>query len=189
MFLLVSSPSHLPNPQQCGPHDEPCGPGNQQCPSAGPRAAAPRFHIKDAYCDENDPNFPFYDPETGLYHLFYQAHLARPGPNVPSFAGPVIGHVVSHNLVHWARLPVALWNGPEWFDEVAVFTGSATVVDGQPVLVYPGVCRKGVHEGCLTGFTYAMAVASNTSDPLRSELLQLRTERHISCSSSKCMGP
>ena len=46
------------------------------------------------------------------------------------------------DLVRWARLPVALWNGPEWHDEVAVYTGSATIDSdtGTPFLVYPGKC-------------------------------------------------
>ena len=88
----------------------------------------------------------------------------RPGPGVPRYAGPVIGHVVSSDLVHWARLPVALWNGPDWYDEVAIFTGSTTIVDGKPVLIYPGLCNKGT-VGCTTGFNYAQARPANLSDP------------------------
>jgi hypothetical protein len=29
----------------------------------------PKFHVKDLTCDENDPNFPFYDEVHGMYHL------------------------------------------------------------------------------------------------------------------------
>ena len=37
--------------------------------------------------------------------LFYQDHLG-----IPPHAGPVFGHVVSRDLVHWARVGVGIWN-------------------------------------------------------------------------------
>ena len=120
----------------------------------------PKFHIKDLTCDENDPNFPFYDEVHGMYHLMYQDHLCI----APGF-GPDIGHVVSRDLVHWTHLPVSIWNDKP-YDEVAIFTGSATVVDGKPFIVYPGLCTKGGDfEGCITGTNYAQAVPADASDP------------------------
>ena len=44
--------------------------------------------------------------------------------------------------MHFAQLPVALWNDHP-FDEVGVYTGSATVVGGRVQLLYPGLCKRG----------------------------------------------
>ena len=143
--------------------DGPCGPGNEMCRAPGP--GGPALHVSDLTCYENDPNFPFFDPLHELYHLFYQDHLAEPQGGVGQ--GPVIGHVVSADLVHWARLPVALWNDQP-YDRVAIYTGSATLVDGVPTLVYPGLCDSALWKGgCDTGTVAAIAVPANhSSDPL-----------------------
>ena len=69
----------------------PCGPPCQQCGAAFP-PSSPMFHIRDNTCGINDPNFPFWDPLHGLYHLFYQDHLAEEQGG--DGQGPVIGHVV-----------------------------------------------------------------------------------------------
>ena len=140
--------------------------------SAGPPQdpnARPKFHVKDLTCDENDPNFPFYDEVHGMYHLMYQDHVCiAPGH------GPDIGHVVSRDFVHWAHLPVSIWNDKP-YDNEAIFTGSASVIDGKPFIVYPGLCNKkdyppatdgGARDGCITGTNYAQAVPANPSDPL-----------------------
>ena len=136
----------------------PCGPSHQQC---GPLfEAAPQFHVMDKSCGENDPNGPFYDPVHGLYHLFYQDHLAiDPGK------GPDWGHAVSHDFVHWAHLPVAIWNDKP-YDRNAIYTGSATIVDGKPVIVYPGLCFSNEYPNCNTGTLLAVAVPEDPSDPL-----------------------
>ena len=93
-------------------------------------------------CDMNDPNGPFFDAAHGVYHVFYQDHLWAPMPDdVPTGReGPVWGHAVSRDMVHWAHMPVGLWNGDGWYDMHGLYTGSATLVDGLPVLVFPGVC-------------------------------------------------
>ena len=41
-------------------------------------------------------------------------------------------------MVHWTHLPVALWND-RWWDYTAVFSGSATIVDGEIIIMYPGI--------------------------------------------------
>ena len=94
-----------------------------------------------------------------MYHLFYQFPIAIPGGH-----GPVIGHVASRDMVRWTRLPVALWNDKYW-DRDAVYTGSATIVNGRPVLLYPGKCARDQAPGCSTGFNYAIALPANMSDP------------------------
>lgn len=43
------------------------------------------------------------------------------------------------------------------YDRQAIFTGSATVVDGKPFIVYPGLCTKDEFAGCITGTNYAQA--------------------------------
>ena len=57
-----------------------------------------------------------------MYHLMYQDHLIIPSPGA---FGPDIGHVISRDLVHWARLPVSIWND-EPYDENGIWTGSTT---------------------------------------------------------------
>ena len=74
---------------------------------------------------------------------------------------------------------MAIWND-EWYDAVAVFSGSTTVVDGKPVIIYPGLCTKkhcphGGHCPCsgfagtnptsTYGSTYNAAVPANLADP------------------------
>jgi len=147
----------------------PCGPGNDICTVGSPTRFV--FHLSDVACDINDPNGPFYDPVHKVYHNFYQDHLAEANPvGMKAGAGPDWGHWVSRDFLHWARLPVAIWND-KWFDNAAIFTGSTTIVDGKPVIVYPGRCTGGPKgspeaEACSTGFTYSVAVPADPSDPL-----------------------
>ena len=140
----------------------PCGPDYEQCRK--PFHDAPRFHIMDPSCLMNDPNAPVYDATHGMYHVFFQKHLAIPGG-----AGPVYGHVVSRDLVRWARLPVAIWNDQP-YDSVAVYSGSATVLpDGTVAQIYPGVCNKSdalTWPNCSTGVNLNLALPANRSDPL-----------------------
>jgi hypothetical protein len=93
---------------------------------------------------------PVFDPVHKFYHVFYQKHVARPEPGAqPGTSlsdGPVWGHWVSKDLVTWAQLPVAIWN-TEPYDQVAIYTGSSTVVDGKVAIVYPGLCQRG-HAQC-----------------------------------------
>lgn len=135
----------------------PCGPAHQQC---GPIFGqdTPQFHVRDASCAENDPNGPFY--WNGAYHHFYQDHISiAPG------RGPDWGHAISSDLVTWAHLPVAIWNDQP-YDSVAIYTGSATLVDDKPVIVYPGLCTKDQWAGCVTGTLLAIALPEDLSDPL-----------------------
>ena len=109
LSLSLALPRALADTNTCsatpgGPLAGPCRAGNEFCgPAFG--ADTPRVHIQDVSCGENDPNFPLYDPLHKLYHHFWQAHLATPPGH-----GPDIGHAVSADLVHWAHLPVAVWN-------------------------------------------------------------------------------
>ncbi len=119
--------------------------------------------MRDESCGINDPNFPFFDPVHKLYHHFYQDHLCEDQGG--KGAGPVIGHVVSSDMVDWARLPVALWNDHP-YDSVAIYSGSATFVNGVPMLVYPGLCEPRAWPQCQTGTVLATAVPADLNDAL-----------------------
>ncbi len=93
----------------------------------------PQFHFSPRQHWTNDPNGLVY--LDGEYHLFFQFN-----PLGDKWGHMSWGHAVSHDLVHWSELPVAL---PEQ-NGIMIFTGS-TVVDhknssgfckgGQPCLV------------------------------------------------------
>ena len=148
----------------------PCGPGNDRCNAAHPFAsysATPAFHIQDDSCCENDPNGPCYDEKHGVFHLFFQKHLGH----------IAWGHVVSRDLTHWARMPVAIWNS-EPYDGQAIFSGSCmnSVPGFDPpggtgggsgmVAIYPGVCTANSSVSCRYGTTVNLAWPANASDPL-----------------------
>ena len=150
----------------CG--SQPCGPSNQVCASSGSVHYAPpktryTFHLTDASCGIGDPNGPFFDPLHQIYHLFHQDSLALPHAS----RGGVIGHWASRDFLHWTQLPVALWND-KWYDYVAVWSGSVTVVNGTPHFIYPGKCAgDGVENPSCRGFTYNLAVPQDhENDPL-----------------------
>ena len=69
---------------------------------------------------------------------------------------------MSHDLIKWAHLSVAIWN-TEWFDNLAIYTGSATYVNGIPTIVYAAV---GKLADAAYAFSYGLAVPCNRSDPL-----------------------
>ena len=140
-----------------------CSPKCQLCGPAFGRNT-PQFHIADATCGENDPNFPLYDARHSLYHHFWQAHLAEDQNGVGQ--GPDIGHAVSADMVTWAHLPIAVWNDAP-YDNVAIYTGSATIVNGIPTMVYPGLCTKRDWANCSTGTLLAVAIPDDhANDPL-----------------------
>eukprot|EP01052_Picozoa_sp_SAG31_P039954 SAG31_NODE_5666_length_2394_cov_1.342919_1_plen_672_part_10 len=161
------------------PHGDlsPCSQDNQIC---GPMAFKYTFHLSDQHgCGLNDPNGPFFDPIHGMYHLMYQDHLALPQPGQgSSLTGPSWGHWASRDLATWTQLPVAIWND-QWWDAAAVYSGSATVVDGKPVVIYPGLYAPSPSPPVDSAWvdydvrvdhdtrqhSYAMAVPANLSDP------------------------
>ena len=105
----------------------PCGPAAQRCSQTGwPAEDRPVYHVKDLTCGESDPNGPFWDAKHGMYHLFYQVSpVSLANAAVPNGGGPLWGHAVSRNLIHFAHMPVAMWND-RWYDDVALFSGSAS---------------------------------------------------------------
>ena len=60
-------------------------------------------------------------------------------PSGPVWGSPYWAHVMSHDLAHWHRQPVALIPDAP-YDIDGVFSGSASLrPDGQPVILYTGV--------------------------------------------------
>lgn len=54
------------------------------------------------------------------------------------WGAPTWGHVVSSDLAHWQQLPAAL-QPDTVYDNNGVFSGSATIVSGTPILLYTGL--------------------------------------------------
>eukprot|EP01084_Bolivina_argentea_P045373 83524_1 len=71
-----------------------------------------------------DMSGPFYDANTKLYHI------------MPDITQPLQwGHAISTDLLHWKNLPIAITN-TESYDKGGVFTGSVTIVNGEPIAMY-----------------------------------------------------
>ena len=173
VLLSLASCRAFPGPTTTTCLNGPCGPGNEVCGKPFGKDA-PQYHLMDQHgCGENDPSGPVFDPVHGVIHHFYQIHLAAPPGR-----GPDYGHFVSKDFVHWAPLPVAIWNGldssvwpprPTPYDNEAIYTGSAVVVDGAGpggkgpgvIQIYPGLCNKKDWPGCETGTLLAQAVPAD----------------------------
>ena len=127
----------------------------------------------------NDPNGIVFDPVHGVFHNMYQKWAAAPSP---PYRPRVYGHFVSRDLVHWARMPVAIWNGLDVstgkrtaYDNEAIFSGAAAVIPGFApdgkgpgvVQIYPGECAQSSRTPCKAGVTVNAAVpADYAKDPL-----------------------
>ena len=136
-------------------------PGEGEIGGSGGNSMLPAYSLSRSPPFSKSTPHAVYDPMHKLYHHFWQAHLST-----PPGGGPDIGHAVSADLVHWAHLPVAVWNDQP-YDNVAIYTGSATIVNGVPTMVYPGLCNKADWPACGTGTLLAVAVPDDhTGDAL-----------------------
>ena len=90
----------------------------------------PKYHITAEKNWINDPNglVKF----KGQYHVFMQHH-----PYSLVWGPMHWAHVVSDDLLHWKRLPIALTPGDE-FDKDGCFSGSAIVIDERLYVAYTG---------------------------------------------------
>ncbi|XP_078166248.1 beta-fructofuranosidase, insoluble isoenzyme 7-like [Carex rostrata] len=72
----------------------------------------------------------------GLYHFFYQYNTKG-----PLWGNMAWGHSVSTDLVNWEALDIAL-DRTDPFDINGCFSGSVTIVHGEPVILYTGIDAK-----------------------------------------------
>lgn len=88
------------------------------------------FHATPEVGLLNDPNglIEYH----GKYHLFYQWN-----PQACTHDHKSWGHMVSEDLIHWERLPVALVPSEE-YDKDGIYSGSAVEKDGVLYLFYTG---------------------------------------------------
>ena len=91
----------------------------------------PSYHIAAPSGWINDPNgLCFYN---GEYHVFYQHH-----PYDVKWGPMHWGHVVSKDLAHWKRLPIAIAPDKTYESNGGCFSGSAIEKDGKLYLMYTG---------------------------------------------------
>ena len=97
------------------------------------KTVRPKFHVCGEEGGINDPNgLVFYK---GRYHAFYQHY-----PHDVHWGPMHWGHVVSDDLVHWERLPHALYPDEK---EDGCFSGSAVVWQDKLWLMYTGFTENG----------------------------------------------
>ncbi|CAN1333327.1 Acid beta-fructofuranosidase [Linum perenne] len=90
----------------------------------------------------------------GWYHFFYQYN-----PNAAVWGDIVWGHAVSHDLIHWLHLPLAMV-ADQWYDVNGVWTGSATILpNGNVVMLYTGSTNESVQ-------VQNLAYPADPTDPL-----------------------
>ena len=118
----------------------------------------PRFHPKNArpLAHNNDANAPF--EYAGIHHLFMQANF--PGVRNWTVGAIGLGHLASRDLATWVVAPPALvpghWGGdiggvgkPAGNATEGYYSGSATIVNGEPRIIIPAVFFKPEdHHGC-----------------------------------------
>ncbi|KAI3975365.1 hypothetical protein MKX01_004452 [Papaver californicum] len=111
------------------------------------------YHFQPAKNWMNDPNAPMI--YNGIYHLFYQW----------STSGAVWGdivwaHATSTDLVNWMHHKIAMVPS-EPFDILGVWSGSATFVQGKPIIQYTGIIESNQWNYQVQD----MAVPKKLSDP------------------------
>jgi beta-fructofuranosidase len=117
----------------------------------------PEYHYLPPANWINDPNGLI--EWNGAYHLFYQYNPAG------GFHGTIHwGHAVSHDLVRWRDLPIALAPIPGSPDAGGCWSGCAVDDNGLPTLVYTGVFPQAV---CLaTGSADLVTWAKHPANPV-----------------------
>ena len=108
----------------------------------------PQYHLLPAHNWMNDPNAPIFF--RGRYHMFHQYN-----PQAAVWGNMNWAHATSLDMIHWQHQPIALSPTAGGPDRDGVFSGSAVLDHGQPVVIYTGVAppasegeatlRDGVH--------------------------------------------
>ena len=131
--------------------------GTIHCDSSDPSRTG--FHFQPAahpteYSVMNDPNGIFRD-HRGLFHMFAQFRYTNASFAEAQPSGVGWLHAVSLDSLAWTHLPMALIPQAPW-ECGGIFSGSATWVEGQPVLAYAVECNEAI----------GLALPANASDPL-----------------------
>jgi beta-fructofuranosidase len=92
----------------------------------------PLAHLRPVTGWTNDPIGPLR--WHGRLHLFHQYN-----PHAGEWDRPHWGHLVTDDLVHWQRRPIALSPGPGGADADGCYSGCVVVDGEQAVMVYTGV--------------------------------------------------
>jgi beta-fructofuranosidase len=93
----------------------------------------PQYHFTAPANWLNDPNGLIQ--WRGEFHLFYQHN-----PYSPLSATKHWGHAVSHDLIHWSDLPIALAPTADSYDADGIYSGCTVDDSGTPSILYSGVC-------------------------------------------------
>ena len=154
-------PSPPPGPP-APPHPKPPPP-----PPLPPSDQRPRFHFQPTLDATNDIQGPFYDPRHGLYHMGFAWHVN--GTAGIGSAPNRWWHQVSKDLAHWQIVSTtpdrAMLKPGTPYDDLAVMTGSVTVVDGVPKALFS--CRGTENKAMnWSSATVALAQPADLSDPL-----------------------
>jgi sucrose-6-phosphate hydrolase SacC (GH32 family) len=111
-----------------------------------------QFHVRPTDNWVNDPCGPFYDPQHKLYHISMQYN-----PGAAVWGNMSWAHFTSSEMVHWQSAGLAMVPS-EPYDSAGVFTGSVTMVDGEPTVVYTCDAAGNVQLQCV-------AKPTNRTDP------------------------
>lgn len=122
-------------------------------------AYRPQCHFLPTSNWMNDPNGPYYDASTGLFHLMYQYETPR-----------LWGHAVSSNLADWEIVDIALNYDSAWYTEVpgqtpGVYSGSASQITTGTGTTEESTCVW-LSVSTPTNDMVLLAYQANQSDPL-----------------------
>jgi beta-fructofuranosidase len=85
----------------------------------------------------NDPNGPIFF--RGRYHMFHQYN-----PKAAIWGNMNWAHATSNDMIHWHHEPIALSPTADGPDRDGVFSGSAVIDQGRPVVIYTAVAPPAI---------------------------------------------
>ena len=102
----------------------------------------PRYHLAPPTGWMNDPNGLI--DWRGHYHAFYQWN-----PDAALWGNIHWGHAISHDLIHWEDLPVALAPTPDGPDADGCWSGCAVDDRGTATVIYTGYSKQRGESTCV----------------------------------------
>jgi beta-fructofuranosidase len=117
----------------------------------------PQYHLLPQAGFVGDPCAPRFF--AGQYHVFYHG----------SYGGGGWHHAISHDLVHWSHLPIALTRTPDSFDAYGTFTGSVLPGGEGASIVYTGVTKVPTEQETIRneGLREVQCIATSTDADLK----------------------